>query len=114
MNTNSLRGKYGEDLAVSYLEGKGFEVLERNYRHRKGEIDVIALYKNVLLVFVEVKLRKDAAYGMPEMFVSATQQRGVIEAADAYIHAINWQKDIRFDIIAISGNEVYHIEDAFY
>jgi len=101
-------------MAVSYLSKHGFEILERNYRHGRGEIDIICLYKNELLVFVEVKLRKDVGYGMPEEFVSNAQQRMVISTAEDYIFAVNWKKDIRFDIIAIHENKIEHIEDAFY
>lgn len=108
------KGKYGEDLAVSYLHKKGFEIVERNYRFRKGEIDLITLLNNEVLVFVEVKLRKGDAYGDPETFVSRKQERLIIQAAEDYIFAINWQKDIRFDIISITGSKVEHIEDAFY
>ena len=96
------KGKYGEDLAVSYLRKKGFEIVERNYRFRKGEIDLITLLNNEVLVFVEVKLRKGDAYGDPETFVSRKQERLIIQAAEDYIFAINWQKDIRFDIISIT------------
>ena len=108
------KGKYGEDLAVSYLRKKGFEIMERNYRFRKGEIDLISLLNNEVLVFIEVKLRKGDAYGDPETFVSRKQERLIIQAAEDYIFAINWQKDIRFDIISITGSKVEHIEDAFY
>jgi len=109
-----IKGKYGEDLAVSYLEQKGFELLERNYRHSHGEIDLIVLWKNELLVFVEVKLRKSNSYGEPEVFVSRAQERLIIQTAEHYIYATNWHKDIRFDILAITGERVTHIEDAFY
>ena len=108
------KGKYGEDLAVSYLRKKGFEIVERNYRFRKGEIDLITLLNNEVLVFIEVKLRKGDAYGDPETFVSRKQERLIIQAAEDYIFSINWQKDIRFDIISITGSQLEHIEDAFY
>ncbi|WP_421891568.1 YraN family protein [Marinoscillum sp.] len=108
------KGKYGEDLAVSYLRKKGFEIVERNYHFRKGEIDLITLLNNEVLVFIEVKLRKGDAYGDPETFVSRKQERLIIQAAEDYIFAINWQKDIRFDIISITGSQLEHIEDAFY
>ncbi|MEQ9302527.1 MAG: YraN family protein [Marinoscillum sp.] len=114
MNTKS-KGKYGEDLAVSYLSNKGFEIIERNFRHRKGEIDLIGILNNELLVFFEVKLRKSDEYGEPETFVSKAQERSIIEAAEEYIFGINWHKDIRFDIVSIlDGQPVVHIEDAFY
>ncbi|MFY0598267.1 MAG: YraN family protein [Cyclobacteriaceae bacterium] len=111
---NKDRGKYGEDLAVSFLEEKGFEILERNHRYKKGEIDIIALLQNELLVFFEVKNRKSNSHGEPESFVSNQQKRLIISGAESYIFDINWQKDIRFDIITITGNELVHIEDAFY
>lgn len=111
---SKIKGKYGEDLAVSYLEESGFEILERNYRHSKSEIDIIALLNNCLLVFVEVKIRNNQAFGPPESFVSPNQQRKILEAADEYIHGINWHKDIRFDIISIYKGETLHFEDAFH
>ena len=114
MNSKN-KGKYGEDLAVSYLQNKGFEIIERNYRHRRGEIDLIGLLNNELLVFFEVKLRKRDDYGEPESFVSRAQERSIINAAEEYIFGIDWHKDIRFDIVAIKpGEGIEHIEDAFY
>ena len=113
---NQLRGKYGEDLAVSYLERKGFEIIDRNYRHGRGEIDLIGLLENNLLVFFEIKLRKNNVFGEPESFVSRNQERLIISTAEQYLLDINWQKDIRFDIVAIREdiNEITHLEDVFY
>lgn len=111
---NQETGISGEDSAVTYLESKGFEILERNYRFSRGEIDIIGLFNNELLVFFEVKYRKNNSYGEPETFVSPKQIKRILEAADEYIIGINWHKDIRFDIISISGGELVHIEDAFY
>lgn len=111
---NQSIGKYGEDLAVSYLTKKGYEIVERNYRFSRGEVDLIGIWKNVILVFFEVKFRKNNNYGEPEIFVSRDQQKRILAAAEHYLEAINWQKDVRFDVIAISGKEVYQIEDAFH
>ena len=114
MNSKN-KGKYGEDLAVSYLRNKGFEILERNFRYRRGEIDVIGILDNELLVFFEVKFRKRDDFGEPEEFVSRAQELKIIEAAEEYIFGINWHKDIRFDIVSIKqGEGIEHIEDAFY
>ena len=114
MNSKT-KGIHGENRASEYLEHAGFEILERNYQEGKAEIDLITLFNNILLVFVEVKVRKGDAYGEPESFVSEGQQRRIIRLADDYVHAINWTGDIRFDIISINAKgEVYHIEDAFY
>ena len=111
---NQATGISGENSAVAYLKKKGFEILERNYRYRRGEIDIIGLWNNELLVFFEVKFRKNNSYGEPETFVSSKQVKRILEAADEYIIGINWHRDIRFDIVSISGNELLHIEDAFY
>jgi len=108
-----LIGESGENRATDYLIKNGFEILERNFRHGKSEIDLICLKENTL-VFIEVKKRKNAEYGHPESFVSIKQQRMIIAGADHYIFAINWQKNIRYDIISITGTELYHIEDAFH
>ena len=112
---NKIKGKIGEERAAKYLEQKGFEIVEQNYRYGRGEIDIIGLKNNNLLVFVEVKMRSGDTFGNPEDFVSNAQQELIMVAAENYIHAINWQGDIRFDIMAIDGsnNEMKHIEDAF-
>lgn len=106
-------GESGEKQAHDYLVDKGYEILEQNFRHRRGEIDLICLHENTL-VFVEVKKRNNNEFGHPETFVSKKQERMIIQVADHYIYAINWHKNIRYDIIAITGEELYHIEDAFY
>lgn len=114
MNSKA-KGKAGENQASNYLEKAGYEVLERNFRHGRGEIDLIVLWKNELLVFVEVKMRSRTDFGEPEHFVDENQQYKIRDAADHYIDAINWQKDIRFDIISVdSKGQLNHIEDAFY
>jgi putative endonuclease len=109
------KGNKGEDMATAHLESVGFEVIERNYRYRQSEIDIIALKDNSLLVFVEVKLRTRGEFGTGETFVSANQERKIIEAAEEYTFAINWQKNIRFDIITVDGEgKLEWFEDAFY
>lgn len=110
---NQIQGKYGEDRAVSYLRQLGFEILERNYRFKRSEIDLIALWQNELLVFVEVKNRKNSQFGEPESFVTTRQERKIKEAAEDYVYGINWTKDIRFDILAVQSEEVVHFKDAF-
>jgi len=109
------KGHTGESLAVTHLVRLGYEIVEQNYRAGRSEVDIIAMLDNRLLVFVEVKLRTNAAYGDPETFVTKNQERKILEAADEYIHAINWQKGIRFDIITVDAlGQIGHIEDAFY
>ena len=116
MNTLDRRslGIKAEDRACAFLIAQGFDILKRNYRYKRGEIDVIASDQQVM-VFVEVKYRSNLSYGNPEDFVSENQKRLVIEVADNFLHSINWEKNIRFDIIAIdSGGGLEHFIDAFY
>ncbi len=115
-SSNKDAGKQGEDIAEEILIEAGYEILERNYQYGKGEIDIISLLDNRLLVFVEVKLRNQDKFGEPEEFVSEKQSSRIIQVADQYIHAINWQKDIRFDVISVRSDsgEVKWFKDAFY
>lgn len=110
-------GKKGEDLAVEFLERDGYRVLHRNFRYKKSEIDIICSREG-LLIFVEVKSRSSKAFGQPETFVSKSQEQSILQAAEAYVLAENWQEDIRFDIIAIykkeGVQEIEHFQDAFY
>lgn len=111
-------GQKGEALAAELLEGKGFEILERNYRIGKAEIDLV-VRKDGLLVFVEVKTRTNLTYGMPEDFVSKHKVKLVTAAAEHYTYSHNWLQNIRFDIVAIilhpnGTSEITHFEDAFY
>lgn len=107
-------GGMGENLAAEYLVGKGFRVVEKNYRWRKAEIDLI-VQREDWLIFVEVKTRSSNAYGEPETFVSDFQRRLIYEAAEEYIYKTNWQGNIRFDIVSVKPSripEIVHFEDA--
>ena len=109
-------GKTGEDLAVNYLENKGYRILDRNWRSGHNEIDIVAM-DGEILVAVEVKTRKSATYGEPETAVTVGKQQMLIRAVDAYIRYKNLDVDVRFDIISIILNEeeqqIEHIEDAW-
>jgi putative endonuclease len=109
-------GDKGEEDAVHFLCANGYEVLSRNYRYGRGEIDIIA-QKDDVLIFVEVKTRKNAEYGYPETFVTESQQERIYLAAEEFTINKAWPGDIRFDIIAIllDGEEpiLEHFEDAF-
>lgn len=110
-------GKQGEEEAARYLQQKGYEILERNYRHQHAEIDLIAR-KGKLMVFVEVKTRSSTVFGNPEEFVTYTKARLIMKAAEQYIFAKDWNHDVRFDIVAVTvlpeEVTIRHIEDAFY
>jgi putative endonuclease len=117
MTDNMKIGLNGERAACSVLEKKGYEILEKNYRYRKSEIDLIAKHEN-WLVFVEVKTRSGSFFGFPEEFVDRKKQFMIFEAAENYMYEKDWNGNVRYDIVsvmAVRGNlEVYHIEDAFY
>ena len=93
-------GKLGEELAVNYLIGKGYEILERNWRNIHKEIDIIAK-DGTDLVIVEVKTRQTDEYGNPDVAVTKKKQRMLIAAANAYITRNNLDIETRFDIISI-------------
>lgn len=110
-------GDHGEQLALEYLEQKGYTILARNWTSRKLEIDLVARLGNQLVI-VEVKTRSGNDYGEPETFVDRKKQRHLIRAANAFIVQNDLDLDTRFDIISVlkSGEigEITHLEDAFY
>lgn len=109
-------GQLGEDLAVAWLKNHGFEILERNWRGRNEEIDVIARKDNQLII-VEVKTRKTRAFGNPENSVSLSKQRNLVNAAELYIKKKNSHLETRFDILSViansKGHDIEHIPNAF-
>ena len=110
-------GIEGEDLAADFLKQKGFAILERNYRHKRSEIDLI-VSQGSWLVFVEVKTRTSTAFGYPEEFVDYHKKKMIFEGALHYMYDKDWQGNVRYDIVAINfaygKPEIHHIEDAFY
>jgi putative endonuclease len=114
--TNNL-GSAGEAAAVKYLENLGYAILERNWRFKKLEVDIIARF-NEEMVFAEVKTRSTDVFGDPEIFVTKKKQRFLIQAANAYIGQTDFNGDARFDILAILQDKqnlvVKHIPNAFY
>lgn len=115
MNTKEI-GDKGEDFAIKILKSKGYEILERNYRFKRAEIDAICMCNN-LLIFVEVKSLNSFQHGFPEERIDQAKINKILEAAEDYIYAINWQKDIRFDVLSIDLKTLenyHHIKDAFY
>lgn len=114
MSDKIKTGNRGETLAADFLRKKGFEIVARNYRFKRCEIDLIARRDN-WTIFVEVKTRSSLSYGQPEEFVSAQQARRIFEAAEEYIFSTNWHGHIRFDIVSVKIGvtpEVAHFEDA--
>ena len=110
-------GKSGEEIAYDFLQKKGYLLLERNWRHRNDEVDIIARQGDTLVI-IEVKTRSTAYFGEPEVFVTRKKQQFMIRAANAYIFIHNINSETRFDIISVLQSNgqvsIRHIEDAFY
>jgi putative endonuclease len=111
-------GKDSEQLAVDYLQKLGYTIIQRNYRIRGGEIDIIAK-ENKTLVFIEVKSRTTTRYGHAVQSLTRQQQKRLSKAALTYLHQhkLNNQS-ARFDLIAIqknqcTGTEIRLIRNAF-
>ena len=105
-------GKIAEEKAVNFLKQKGYTILDRNFRTRYGEIDIIAS-KDKTLVFVEVRFRS-GSFISPEESIDYRKVQRIIKTANAYLTkaTINYE-NIRFDVIAIDKNQIRHIENAF-
>lgn len=116
MAEHNALGKRGELEALQYLKEKGFLLRHKNWRFAKAEIDLIVENEDYV-VLVEVKTRSSDSHGRPESFISKAKQRHLIKAANAYAEKEGVQKDMRFDIIAITLHPQYnlvHIPEAFY
>ena len=103
-----------ECLAAAYLEDRGMKIVERNFRNRQGEIDLIG-YQDGYLVFVEVKYRSGDSKGMAVAAVDYRKQRQICKVADyyRYLHKLGNQTMIRYDVVAIQEDEIIWIPNAF-
>ena len=111
-------GRWGEEHARRYLEGKGYTVSETNYRSRWGEVDIVALQRGEL-VFVEVKTRRGIAFGTPEESITAAKSQRLIATAQDYLEKNGLEQSRwRIDLISIHLDEtgklleVNHLENA--
>jgi len=111
-------GYIGEDLAIDYLEKRGYKIVERNFKCRFGEIDLIARIEN-RLVFVEVKLKKGEKYCKPIEAVDYAKQKKVIKSSLFYVQKYRIDNlDVQFDVVGIELEQgktpnIIHIENAF-
>lgn len=117
MALHNQLGIFGEREAATWLDKHGYTILEKNWRFKKAEVDLIALYENTLIL-VEVKTRSTDYYGPPEISVSVGKQKMLCLAAQAYLEEKKLNVEIRFDIISIitrhNGTRISHIPNAFY
>ena len=106
-------GKKHEDRVADYLAERGYTIFERNYRFRSKEVDIIA-GKDDLLVFVEVKYRRDGAYGDGFDAVTVRKRYNIQHAAIHYMDEKRlYDCNVRFDVASIERNRMEYIEDAF-
>ncbi|MCI1964636.1 MAG: YraN family protein [Oscillospiraceae bacterium] len=112
-------GPAGETCAAEYLKKSGFQIVERNYRSRFGEIDIIA-ENGQYIVFAEVKTRQMSSIAEPEAFVTPAKQKRIAKTALLYLQKHPTRLQPRFDVIGIvmgeSGTSVlslHHLKDAF-
>ena len=110
---NNEFGKIGEEIAQNYLKNNGYKIVKNNFRNKIGEIDIIA-YDRDILVFIEVKYRKNSQFGLPREAVNSYKQRKIRMVASAYINKFKlFDKQCRFDVVEILGREVSLIKDCF-
>ena len=94
-------GKLGEQLAVNYLEKENYSIIERNFKCKQGEIDIIAVDKNEL-VFIEVKARTNKVYGVPVEAVNIKKKKHLIKAIEYYLYLNSLEnKCIRIDVMEV-------------
>ena len=110
-------GKKGESLALKFLQKKGYEILETNWRFQKAEIDIIVRDKKELVI-VEVKTRTSTEFENPKEAVTIGKQKNIVKAADAFIQERDIDLECRFDIVSVlilkNKTEIEHIKEAFY
>lgn len=120
MGRNNLTGAWGETIAAQYLIKKKYQIVATNFRCRFGEIDIIAANKRNLL-FVEVKLRKSAAFASAAEFVDYHKQNRLRSTAAYYLSENPTKLQPRFDVIEVYAPDgcdtlqpkINHLEDAF-
>ena len=117
MAEHNLTGSTGEDLAAAYLSENGYNILNRNWRHARWEVDIIA-EKDTILHFVEVKTRRTGKFGHPEENVNKKKIQNLINAAEEYLYQQPQWKRIQFDILSITilkdePVEYFLIEDVY-
>ncbi|MDR3011871.1 MAG: YraN family protein [Chitinispirillales bacterium] len=114
MNTHE-KGKAGEDMAVEYLLARGYVIEARNYRTKKGELDIVAVAPDGTLVFVEVKAARSAGCGNPLYRITQAKKKTMISMAQWYMYERQiTNRPCRMDVIGIYGGKVDHIPNAFF
>lgn len=106
-------GNIGEELATQYLKKKGYQILDRNFSNKIGEIDIIAKQNNTI-IFIEVKSRNSAKFGLPREAVTRYKQNKIRTIALSYLKQKKlFNSSCRFDVIEDFNGEIRHIENCF-
>lgn len=101
MNRRQHLGKAGEQLAARHLESNGYSIIQKNFRSKSGEIDLVA-ERDGVLVFVEVRTRSSTAFGSPEESITESKKRHLIATAYDYLEARQaLDNDWRIDLVAV-------------
>jgi len=111
-------GKNGENIAAQYFTEKGYTILERNWRFRHLEVDIITS-KGTKLHFIEVKTRTNDRFGKPEESIGYEKMKNLKNAAEEYLYQHPQWKYIQFDVLAITLKygeviELFLIEDVYF
>jgi putative endonuclease len=112
MTTVETGGRAESAASQALARRHGYKIVARNYRIRAGEIDIIA-FDGEVLCFVEVRSRGREDFGLPEETISATKRRRIARAAQSWLTRYTREPICRFDVVAISGDEIRVIKDAF-
>ena len=99
---NKITGQCGEDAATEFLKRKKYKIIERNYKNKFGEIDIIAKTKTDL-VFVEVKTRSSEKFGTPAEAVTYYKKQKIVNTAQYYLYKNPTDLNISFDIVEVYG-----------
>ena len=110
MYQRHILGKRGEDEAVRYLESKGYQIIERNFECRQGEIDIIAL-DEAYIVFIEIKSRTSTEYGLPSEAVTERKIKHMLKTIQYYLYKRKLENEkIRIDVIEMYANaDKFHV-----
>lgn len=117
MATHNQTGTWGENVATEYLVAKGYDIVERNWRLNRLEVDIIAKHRQ-RVIFVEVKTRTSDDYADPQILISKTKLSNMCRCANAYMQMFDCNFTVQFDIIIITGHadnyRLEHFPDAYY
>lgn len=106
------KGRLAEERAAEYLRALGYSIVARNWRARRGELDIVA-QDGAELVFVEVRARWSGGWGTPEETVGWEKRRRLLSAAQSFAVSRAYEGSCRFDVVAYDGLTLRHLRDAF-